>query len=69
MYPSTTVSCTLERYCDAGDFQCSSKGRKPQCVPEQWLCDGYVDCVDFSDESIKTCGRGEEIDVSIIIQG
>ena len=33
--------------CTKKQFQCKNTGF---CIPESWKCDGYNDCIDFSDE-------------------
>lgn len=44
-----TISCSKE------EFNCT--GEVPPCIPKNWVCDGYPDCVDSSDEEFELCGK------------
>ncbi|XP_071532549.1 uncharacterized protein [Panulirus ornatus] len=41
-----TLSTAKERECHKGDFNCGGR-----CIPKKFVCDGYFDCGDGSDES------------------
>jgi len=45
------------RTCRPGTFQCISG----HCIPEALKCNGYADCLDFSDES--TCREYAELEI------
>ena len=56
MLPETEASVVLDDLsngyvslleCTKKQFQCKNTGF---CIPESWKCDGYNDCIDFSDE-------------------
>ena len=38
--------------CGLFQFQCYNS---TQCIPYEWVCDDYIDCPDFSDETF--CGK------------
>ncbi|XP_053638851.2 low-density lipoprotein receptor-related protein 1B-like isoform X3 [Cherax quadricarinatus] len=48
-----TTPVALEIWCGEDKFQCGSDGA---CIPVQWRCDNYVDCLDNSDE--EGCNTG-----------
>lgn len=39
------------RWCPSNQFQCDNK----LCVNQQWVCDGFNDCGDRSDEQLNLC--------------
>lgn len=39
------------RWCPSHQFQCNNK----LCVNQQWVCDGFNDCGDRSDEQLSLC--------------
>lgn len=40
---------------DCSQFLCDQK----RCIPNEWRCDGHVDCMDQTDESLcNSCGKG-----------
>ena len=46
--------------CQTGFFQCGSK--KHHCIGQRYLCDGYNDCPDGSDETTLQCGEDDWCD-------
>ncbi|XP_028394866.1 deleted in malignant brain tumors 1 protein-like [Dendronephthya gigantea] len=50
---SSQVSSSQVSVCQQGEFRCNNGYR---CVPSSWLCDGYNDCSDGSDEWSWNCG-------------
>jgi len=50
--PTTTTTSRPPFTCPSGQSPCRTAG---QCVPWSAICDGRVDCQDFSDES--DCGE------------
>lgn len=44
----TMVSGYPLKGCGDGQFQCD--GIPPRCIPENWKCNGYKDCIDKTDE-------------------
>jgi len=46
--------------CQTGFFQCASK--KHHCIGKRYLCDGYSDCPDGSDETALQCGEEDWCD-------
>ena len=46
--------------CQTGFFQCTSK--KHHCIGKRYLCDGYDDCPDGSDETALQCGEEDWCD-------
>ncbi|XP_017079693.2 low-density lipoprotein receptor isoform X3 [Drosophila eugracilis] len=45
------ISLSLSYKCDEKQFQCSDK----QCIPIRFVCDGFSDCADHSDERLEEC--------------
>ena len=41
--------------CNHDEFNCSDE--VPPCIPKNWVCDGYPECVDGSDEKVEQCGK------------
>ncbi|XP_026831949.1 very low-density lipoprotein receptor isoform X1 [Drosophila erecta] len=45
------ISLGLTNYCDEKQFQCSTG----ECIPIRFMCDGFSDCPDHSDERLEEC--------------
>ena len=42
-------------FCNKDAFNCSNG--MPTCIPKTWVCDGYEECADGSDEAQTVCGK------------
>ena len=46
------LMCSVRLECPDDYFQCERKGR---CIPPTWICNGYNECGDYSDE--RNCSK------------
>jgi len=49
------ISNSVHTSCRSGEFTCSNSS---QCIPGHYVCDGWNDCGDDSDEVDCPCDRG-----------
>jgi len=54
------VSTSDSEGCQTGFFQCGSK--QHHCIGQRYLCDGFNDCPDGSDETVLQCGEEDWCD-------
>ncbi len=46
-----------QRPCLSGFFKCASDDNDLYCIADRYVCDGFPDCFDGSDETVDLCGH------------